>query len=432
MIDKLMRALLICILFLPGVSFVAQAQTQMLEEGTLQVIAYPDYMETVGKQNLGYAAGKLDVSAAEAEVKAARVFNDPELSVEYADNDERRMQMGRSLSVELSKTFSAGKRSARIDLARSEKELNEALLEDYFHNLRQEATLAYLEAVKQSELYRVKEDSYAGIRRLAEGDSVKHTLGQITYVDALQSRLEAGVACNELMQAQTELHNAYSSLGLWIGTFDAGVVYRPAGELRMAPRAFDTGRLLQTALENRADLAAAMKNVTVARKALKVARRERNMDFDIALGYNYNTEVKNEIAPAPKFNGLTLGVAFPLPFSRLNKGAVKAAEYRMQQAELNYRQAELEVQTSVVQSLRQYLSLLEQVKRYEEGLLQDARSVIEGKTYSYRRGETSLLEVLDAQRTYDDVQAAYIETLYQCASSLVQLERSAGIWDISL
>ena len=43
--------------------------------------------------------------------------------------------MGEGVEVELSKTFSFGKRGANISLARSESELTEALLADYFRNL---------------------------------------------------------------------------------------------------------------------------------------------------------------------------------------------------------------------------------------------------------------------------------------------------------
>jgi len=40
------------------------------------------------------------------------------------------------------------------------------------------------------------------------------------------------------------------------------------------------------------------------------------------------------------------------------------------------------------------------------------------------------LEILNAQRTYDEVQAQYIETLFNYNAALVELERSCGIWDI--
>ncbi|MDR0699181.1 MAG: TolC family protein [Tannerella sp.] len=402
-------------------------------ERTQQSIDYKTYMDMVWKQNLSYAAEKLNIDIAEAGIKAAKVFNDPSLSVEYADNDDRRLKMGRSVSVELSKTFSAGKRNANIELAQSEKDLNEALLEDYFHRLRAEATLAYLEALKQSELYSIKENACSNIHRLATSDSIRFALGKITQVDAIQSKVEAEIASNELAMTLTELYNAYASLGLWTGVFDKDVIHLPSERLLMKKeRTFDSGKLLQTALENRADLAAAMKNVEVAGKTLKVTQRERNMDFDLVLGYNYNTEVRNEIAPAPRFNGVTVGISIPLKFSNTNKGAVQVAGFRKRQAELNYRQAELEVQTSVMQSLRLYLSSLEQVKRYEDGLLEDAQSVLEGKIYSYERGETSRLEALIAQQTYDELRAAYIEALFNSVAALIDLERNAGIWDIEL
>ena len=73
-----------------------------------------------------------------------------------------------------------------------------------------------------------------------------------------------------------------------------------------------------------------------------------------------------------------------------------------------------------------------QVAQYDNGLLRQAEAVMEGKRYSYQRGEASLIEVLDAQRTYDDVQAQYIETLFNYSSALVELERSAGQWNIQL
>jgi cobalt-zinc-cadmium efflux system outer membrane protein len=407
----------------------AQAQTT---EPARQPITYETYINRVWTQNLTYAAEKLNVDVARAGVKAARVFNDPALSMEYADNDERRMQMGRSLSVELSKTFSPGRRSARIDLARSEQALNEALLEDYFHRLRAEATLAYLETLKQAALYRIRESACLNMRSLAEGDSIRYALGTVTDVDARQSRVEAAIAGNELLAARTDWLNACAALCSWTGTFSPDTVCDPAGDIRLATRAFDPADLLQTALDNRADLAAALRSVDVAQKELQVTRRERNMEFDLALGYNYNTEVRNEIAPAPRFNGLTLGVAIPLKLSNTNKSALHAAKLRRQQAEINYRQAELDVQTSVMQSLNRYLSLVEQVRRYENGMMDNALAVLEGKTYSYERGETSLIEVLVARQTFDELRTARIETLFAAAEALVTLERQAGIWDITI
>lgn len=389
-------------------------------------------MEKVAEGNLEYAAEKLNVPASEAEVTAAKVFNDPNLSVSYFNNENKTLQMGEGVEVELSKTFSFGKRGANISLARSESELTKALLADYFRNLRADATVSYLETLKQAELYKVKENAYGNIRQLAESDSIRFSLGQIREVDATQSRVEAGILRNELLQAGAELRNAYSGLNLLTGTFSHDTLYQPEAVLRIDPREFVLADLISTANEGRTDLVAALRNQEVAVKALKVTRRERNTDIDLSLAVSRNARVYNEEAPAPPFTGVTAGIAIPLKFSNFNKGAVRAARFRERQAETQYKQALLQVQTEVMQAYRNYQSFSEQLRHYEDGLLREAREVMEGKIYSYNRGEVSLLEVLDAQRTYDDVQAQYIETLFNHSAALVELERSAGIWDVEI
>ncbi|WP_348725470.1 TolC family protein [Parabacteroides goldsteinii] len=395
-------------------------------------LSYCNYMEKVAEGNLEYAAERLNLNVSEAEVVASKVFNDPNLSVSYFNNENGSLQMGEGVEVELSKTFSFGKRGANIALARSESELTKALLADYFRNLRAEATVSYLEALKQYELYKVKQNAYENIRQLAESDSVRFTLGKIMEIDAIQSRLEAGILKNELLQAETDLHNAFSNLNLLTGSVALDTLYVPDASLRISPRDFVLADLISTASMNRADLVAAMKNKEVASRALKATRRERNTDVDLSIAISKNARVHNEEAPAPPFTGVTAGIAIPLKFSNFNKGTVRAARFREQQAETQYQQALLQVQTEVMQAYRSYQSLTEQVSHYENGMLHAAREVIDGKIYSYNRGEVSLLEVLDAQRTYDDVQAQYIETLFNYSAALVELEKSAGVWDVEL
>lgn len=398
----------------------------------MKPLSYRQYMERVTAGNLEYAAERLNVDISDAEVIASKVFNDPNLSVSYFNNENNSLEMGEGVEVELSKTFSFGKRGANIALARSESELSRALLADYFRNLRADATVSYLEALKQYELYKVKQNAYDNIRQLAESDSVRFKLGKIMEIDAIQSRLEAGILKNELIQSETDLHNAFSNLNLLTGSVAHDTLFIPEASLLLPPRDFVLADLISTASVNRADLVAALKNKEVASRALKVTRRERNTDVDLSIAVSKNARVRNEEAPAPPFTGVTAGIAIPLKFSNFNKGAVRAARFREQQAETQYQQALLQVQTEVMQAYRSYQSLMQQVGHYENGMLQAAREVIDGKVYSYNRGEVSLLEVLDAQRTFDDVQAQYIETLFNYSTALVELEKSAGVWDVEL
>lgn len=395
-------------------------------------LSYQEYLGKVSSGNLEYAVEKLNVSTAQADLVAARVFNDPELSVSYFNNENSKLQMGEGFAVGLTQTVTLGKRSAAIGMARSESELTQVLLTDYFRNLQADATLTYLEAIKQQKLYEVKKNAYNNLRQLAESDSVRYTLGKIMEVDAIQSKLEAGILRNEFLQAGTDVKNAYAAMAVMMGTFSIDTLYQPVSELQAQHKDFILSDLIATAIDSRSDLVAFYKNTIVAHKAVKVARRENIPDIDLSVEVGKNARVKNEEAPAPPFTGVTVGVAFPLKFSAMNRGAVHAAKFKEQQTHLQYDQARLQVQTEVLQAYHQYQSLVEQVKHYENGMLQQAKEVLNGKIYSYNRGEVSLLEILNAQRTYDEVQAQYIETLYNYNAALVELEKSAGIWDIHL
>jgi len=391
-------------------------------------LSYPHYMEKVATGNLNYAAERMNVPIYDAQLTASKVFNDPNLAVSYFNNENNSLQMGEGVSVELSKTFTFGKRSAGIALARSEKDLAESQLADYFRNLRADATISYMVAMKQHELYKVKQDAYQTICELAVSDSIRFVKGTIKEIDATQSRLEAGILRNDLIQAEADLHNSFATLNLLTGNASHDTLWQPTTELRNKLQSFVLADLLNASLQ-RADLISAMKNKDVASKALTVAKRERYTDVDLSIAVNRNTRVHNEEAPAPAFTGVTAGIAIPLRFSNINKGKLGVARFQEQQAQTQLDAVRMQVQNEVLQAWRNYESLTEQVKHYEQGMLSQAGDVIKGKIYSYNRGEVSLLEVLDAQRTYDDVRAQYIETLFNYNSALVELERAAGIWD---
>lgn len=394
-----------------------------------QPLSYGEYMEKVYAGNIGYAGERLNVPIAEAELRAAKIFNDPSLSLEYSNNDDWNIRMGQGVSAELSKTLSFGKRRAGIELAQSEKALAEALLDDYLRRLRAEATVAYLDALRARRMAEIEQDAYENIRGLADGDSVRMVGGKISEIDALQSRLEAGVARQELLRARTEARNALVSLSVMMGG-EASVPEEIAGELRCPGRLYSLDELLGAAEEERADLVAASRSAEVAGRELQVVRRERNTDVDVAVGANYNTRVRNEEAPAPRFTGFTVGLSVPLRFSNFNRGAVEAGKLRVQQARKAYEQARAEVRAEVMCNYNDYETALRRASGYDGELMARAKRVLEGRIYAYRRGESSLLEVLDAQRTYNEVCRDYAESLYESMVSQVKLECSAGVWSL--
>lgn len=402
--------------------FCLTVQAQVLVPTTFE-----SFWQSVVAGNLGYACEQLEMPISKAEIKAAHMINDVSLSASYSNNQNPTLQMGQGVEVELGKTISFGKRRANILLAENRSLLAEALLNDYLRNLRADATLAWLEALKQQELYKVKENAAVTMAGLAHADSLRFALGEIGEIDALQSRLECGIIRNEMLAARAELFNALNALNLYTSSFSIDTLLQPSESLSTERHLVTLQPLVAQAMNNRSDLVAAMHERNIAYDELRVTKRERNTDIDVSLTCGYNSVVLNEEAPAPAFHSVSAGITVPIPFSHFNKGEIRAAEMRTQQAEMNYKAAQLEVQTEVMQAYRTYLAYTEQMAHYNTGLLKAAEDVLKGKIFSYEHGDVGLIEVLDAYRTYDELKTQYVETLHAQCVAWVELQRAVGI-----
>ena len=391
-----------------------------------KVITYQEYLNLVVTKNLDYSAEQFNVHIADAQIEAAKVFQNPALALDW-EGDQNEFV----ISTTLSKTFELGqKREARINLAQSERLMTKALLNDYFRNLQADATLDFVYALEQNYLYEIVLNSYQTMKELADADSVRLKLGSIRAIDAAQSKIEAGVLRNQLLQLEADRKNAFITLSMKMSRFKPDTLFSPKGRLVKVDKDFNLNDLLTNALNNRTDLLAAKSNVKYSEDRLNLTVKERIIDVDLNIGTI--TSGSNRGTSIPYANQLYTGLAIPLKFSNLNKGEIQMAKFQIEQADLLYRQVEIAIQNEVLQAYNQYKSTCAQVDNYDEGLLELAKTVLAGKVYSYTRGESSLLEVLNAQRTYNDLQTSYYETLFNSYAALIDLERAAGIWDIEL
>lgn len=389
---------------------------------------FKKYLNLVSTRNLEYAAQKYSVPISEAAIEVAKVFPNPNVEMDWTENREKNVRTGYGYTFGLDQTIElGGKRKARIDLARSNSSLTKALLADYFRKLEADASLVYLEALKQNSLIKVKVDAYQAMKQLAEADSVRFKMGSIMEIDAVQSKLEAGILLNGVLEAEADWKNSFSQMSLMTGVHNSDTLFYPEGKLQIESRKFILNDLITVAQNNRADLVAALYNKEVSQKALALARKERKLDIDLKLGVSNAYFTTEESATSTAITG---GIAIPLKLSNHYKGEIKMAQFQISQAEDLYKQAELQIKVEIAQALQRYNAFCKQVDRFDNGLLEKAQRVRQGKIYSYSRGETSLLEVLNAQRVYDDTQIDYFETLFNRASALVDLEKAAGIWDI--
>ena len=389
-----------------------------------QPMTYDRYYNLVAEKNVLYIAEKYNIDKATASVEAAKVFNDPELSVSYGNNQDWDLKMGQSVEIEMSLNPDfAGVRRARIAVAQNEKDITAASVSAYLANLRLEAAEVWAEAWRLRESCAVLEESVNGMIQIARSDSLRLIVGDIGRSDALQSRLEAQTMKGELRKIQAEYLNALDAVSLFCGGEPVSSLEGDLPSVGLLPA---EPEIIALAEANRADLKAAELSKTLSEKNLKLVRASRAFEMGINLGYSHNAEVRNEIAPAPRFNGLTVGISIPLKFSSLNKGEINAAKYEIRQSEYYLKAARQKVRSEVIQAYNSLMAAIAVKNQYNESILEDAQNILESRKTGYLKGESSLIELLSAQQTYLDVMGAYIEACCYSFACKAQLEQASG------
>ena len=392
-----------------------------------QEIGYEDFMRQVAERNAGYLAEKYNVEIAVANAQAAKVFNDPELSFGYSNNQDWSMQMGQSYETEISYTMSLGNvRGARMKVSMTEQQIAEKAAADYLCNLKAEAATAYAEAWCAAAKERIMYDAYSNMLKIAAGDSLRLSEGEVNATDALQSAMEAKRMRNDWLSSVSEARNAFTKLSSYAGGIPVdGVQDMLPGVTSTAGKSLS--QLQEIALDNRCDLHIAMLSKQLSENNLRLVRASRSMEISLNAGYSYNTEVRNEIAPAPKFHGFSAGVSVPLKFSSANRGEVNAARAAVLQSEKALAAAELQIRTEVSMAYESYMTAENILDTYESSISEDAKTILENRIFGYKSGDSRLFELLEAQRAYDEVLISFMEAQRDVFISYAELCRATGL-----
>ena len=386
------------------------------------------FLSEVERSNAAYIAEKYNVEIAEAQAIAAKVFNDPEFTAEYSDNQDRTLMMGRAVDLGLSYNFNlANARKARIAVAKEEAEITKALLEDYFRTLRYEAIEAWSNAWLTHSILSLKRSTSESMNAIAISDSLKAALGEIGRVDALESSIESKAMKGDLIQAEAEYSNALTTLSYLAG----GMVIQDIPENIATPvKEYPIEFLVALAQDNRADIRAAYLSKSLSEKNLALVKAQRAPDLGVNMGYSYNTEVRNEIAPAPMFRGVTVGVSIPLKFSSANKGERVAAEKAVLQAEAAYEAALKQIEAEVKMAYSSYRAAVKTYENDSEETLAQARTIMDSSKTAYTKGDSSLLDYLLAVQVFNDIAETCIGAKAAVLTKWAELLAAVGVESI--
>jgi cobalt-zinc-cadmium efflux system outer membrane protein len=413
---------------------VAALALPLFGETVATPIRLQEYLDLVARTNLDLAATRFNVTVAEAQISVAKVIPDP--SVNVGPSSVNALGAPVTVSVGASETVElGGKRGARIAVAKQGKSLAEAQLNDFFETLRVSATNAFIDALAARQVLDRKRRTLESVEKLVSATEQRLRVGDVSATALWQVKVEAERFRSEVITAEGEVQVADYALEFFIGSEKTGVMGRlqPAGDLLVAPRTFDAEILVRDALERRTDLLVALRSEALAQAQVKVARANRWIDLSLGADWARTSAASGEfatVAPSLPFDSRGFSVGFPLPFSKLQHGELDAAKATAAQAEMQRQSVQRHVEIEVRQALARYEATRRSVAVYTGEILGNADRAVDATRYSYERGAARLIELLDAQRTVDDVYLSYIAAIADNSKALVALERASARWDI--
>lgn len=192
--------------------------------------------------------------------------------------------------------------------------------------------------------------------------------------------------------------------------------YDVMGDLAYQPLKIGLEDLQARALRERPDFRAAELGITAAKSQILLAKA--NAKVDVNGTYDF-THVSGE-------NTASIFVNFELPIFNRNQGEIARTNYALNQAQEQQQSASDTVLADVENAYEAVKSNDEVVQLYTSGYLKQAEDSRDISEYAYKRGAASLLDYLDAERSYRSTQLAYRQALASYMTAIEQLKESVG------
>jgi cobalt-zinc-cadmium efflux system outer membrane protein len=227
----------------------------------------------------------------------------------------------------------------------------------------------------------------------------------------------------QLLQFQTDVSSArlakvQALVGLrqFLGYTAVPSDYDVVGDLEFQTLKGNLEDLQARALRERPDFRAAELGITAAQSQIRLAKA--NAKVDVTGTYDF-THVSGE-------NTASLFANFALPIFDRGQGEIARTGYALTQAQEQQQSASDTVLSDVANAYGAVRSNEEVVTLYTSGYLKQAQDSRDISEYAYKRGAASLLDYLDAARSYRSVQLAYRQALASYMTALEQLKEAEG------
>jgi len=367
---------------------------------------------------------QFNVNVAETDIVTASLRPNPVLNnqslqlikaTKFPENSNWSNHLNRQVWWQVTKPFQMPElRKNKIDYANQNVILNQKAYTETERNLFQDVASKWLDvwfARKQLDILNIAKsniDTLVNINKLRLKNQV------ITTTDLARTELLANQYSVQMKSADQNYKNEITNLKYLIGVQDDVAVDTTDNFQFAFPANADD--LLQQALQSRSDIQTLKSTIDVANANIKLQK-------SLALPVPELGAILNPQNGAP-YMGVYGTIAIPV-FSR-NQGEIKKSHVLKQQAEQDLVATQSLIQSEISTAYSSYVTQKQNLQNFN-GLLAQSQTILNNVKYSYLRGGTTIIDFLEAQRSWLDTQQQYYETLQLYRQSYIKLLYASGI-----
>lgn len=407
-----------------GMVALAQAQTAPAPgQPAPATLSIDQAVDEALRNNLDLLAEKQNVPVAKAREITAALRPNPTvmLTWDYLDWLRRGLSAANSAGPsEFTPQFNytwerGGKRDRRMELAAAVTSIAELRLLDSMRQLGLAVRLACVDFLLARENVVLAEQNLSVFKDIVQVNEAKVHAGDLAGVELIRTRVAQQQLQNDVAQAQLKLQTARNNIQQLLGRNTLLPEFEITGSLRNDGAVLMLDEIRRQALADRPDLQALRKDIVRAQADERLQQANAKQDITTGLVYHHQYGYST---------GRTFGVmaTIPLPVYDHNQGEIARAQRETTQSQYRVKAMETSITTEVQNAWQQYTTAKALLDRIRGDLLTQAQQVRDITEFSYRRGEASLLEFLDAQRTYNDTMQSYNDARADYTRSLFLID----------
>ena len=309
-----------------------------------------------------------------------------------------------------------GKRQNRIKVAEDTTAVTASTVTDAERQLRFQVAQAFIGVLLAKSNLELASDNLKDFNEVLDINRVRMQAGDISESDFLKISLQKLQFEQDISAAQLALVQSKAALRQMLGYETVPEDFDVSGSLARKPYVLQLDEVQRQALAARPDLAAAHGAIKLASDTVALAYSNRARDLTWEVEFKRNGMV----------NGVGFGGSIEIPIRNRNQGEIARSGFALQQAQVAETAVRVGALTDVASAYAAFRTNDQVVRLFETGYLEQATKSREISNYAYRRGAASLLDLLDAERSFRSTQLAYRQALAAYMLSVEQVNMAAG------